>query len=204
MNMFCTDMYCQKAAKDSCVSGLMFVVSHVTIKGLLIFSTDIWISVQINFNQDFFSEVYITSFLWFQFFFTLGSSQSCQTSVFTWKASFYCCLLWINVCNTLHGHDCKLWCLFNKKIISLLNIDKSIINRLSKSIILRCLHWSSNIDDIRLLSHSSKFVFKYWQTDIPILLSGEEYIVDSSLCFGPNSCPSMVSLVQILFWATGL
>lgn len=143
-------------------------------------------------------------FLWFQFFFTLGSSQSCQTSVFTWKASFYCCLLWINVCNTLHGHDCKLWCLFNKKIISLLNIDKSIINRLSKSIILRCLHWSSNIDDIRLLSHSSKFVFKYWQTDIPILLSGEEYIVDSSLCFGPNSCPSMVSLVQILFWATGL
>lgn len=41
MNIFCTDMYCQKAAKDSCVSGLMFVVSHVTIKGLLIFSTDI-------------------------------------------------------------------------------------------------------------------------------------------------------------------
>ena len=144
-------------------------------------------------------------FLWFQFFFTLGSSQSCQTSVFTWKASFYCCLLWINVCNTLHGHDCKLCCLFNKKIISLLNIDKSIINRLSKSIILMCLHWSSNIDEISFLSHSSRFVFKYLQTDIiPIRLSGEEYIVDSSLCFGPNSCPSMVSLVQILFWAMGL
>ena len=59
--MFCTQMYCQKAAKDSCVSGRMFVQSCDYKRPPYLF-TGILISVQIHFNQDFFSEVYITSF----------------------------------------------------------------------------------------------------------------------------------------------
>ena len=43
----------------------------------------------------------------FQFFISLGTSQSCKTFMFIWKASFYSCILWFNVCYTLHGHDCK-------------------------------------------------------------------------------------------------
>ena len=49
----------------------------------------------------------------FQFFISLGTSQSCKTFMFIWKASFYSCILWFNVCYTLHGHDCK--CTFISK-----------------------------------------------------------------------------------------
>ena len=49
----------------------------------------------------------------FQFFISLGTSQSCKTFMFIWKASFYSCILWFNVCYTLHGHDCK--CIYISK-----------------------------------------------------------------------------------------
>ena len=97
MNMFCTDMYCQKAAKDSCVSGLMFVVSHVTIKGLLIFSTGILINVQIHFNQDFFSKVCITSFSLVSVFLYSGV-QSIMSNICVHLKGFLLLLLTLDQC----------------------------------------------------------------------------------------------------------